>query len=555
MKKFFLFICAFLIIVPLWGEYYYQNDSEIFTLLHISRRMGRVLPFTTFPIHGSDVLDFAKLLSSNSASSLLNETETAMLENLISKLEEQKEAGIMAFGSLEAAYEHRFSTGAFMFSEYGIELPDAEDIHRAYLNFSPVLRLFGGIGTFDGIWVAMQSDIRPAWKDNFSPTSNFLTEFDTMFDMFTKGVFAWNSRHADFSIGRDSVHWGNPLGSTLYVSSRIPHMDGIRINAPIGPFTADYFLATIMPKRARYLDLDDVVKEDYPHIYTPENPLGPHFGFNNNQPDESPTTILFMSMRLQWNFGSVKTGIGATITYARANNQFLFTDILPVFNHHNADSAPNNYAFILDVQWAIIPGLTLSAMLGFDDINANDFGIPDGQTPTIPGAILQLEYSALNSNLFQYYMMEVGYTHYLWGNFRYNDKPESWCGVMMARNIYRYVPNSRAVLLPLTSPYGPGTLWTKFTGRFTFTEINLQAGFDLLLLFKNSEANLITTPYDENKSLNSYDQWFLTLDIPVSYIWRNFEFIISPAMILSEGKQAFECTLGVRFSLYGNGRL
>jgi hypothetical protein len=305
-------------------------------------------------------------------------------------------------------------------------------------------------------------------------------------------------------------------------------------------------LGSIMPKKARH-DVDSAISG------TPAGgPLGEHFGFMNGQPDVSPSTILVASHRFQWNFGAVKTGIGGTVVYARSNNEFLITDVLPIIIYHNSDSVPNNLNMILDVQWAVGPGLSLSAMLGFDDISARTFGIADGDTPTIPGAILQLEYSAAADTLTQYYMLEGGYTHYLWGNFAYTDGPDDWYGVYLARGIYRYPLFKYAVLLPLTSPYGPGSLWGKLKTSFGFPRRSIRAGAELLFLAKNSKANLVDTPYQADAGLNSYNRWFFALDIPLSYTWRDLEFSVSPAVLWGTGGQALECTLGVKWSLEGS---
>jgi hypothetical protein len=533
------------------GEYFYQDDPEITTLEHISRRMKKVLPFSSFPVHGSDILDYADSLFSDPAVLSLNETEQAMLEDIIAALEEQRDHEIFLKGGLALAYEQRISTGPFTID--GEETPNAEDFRRAFQNFSPVLRLDAGIGTFDGPWVAGRIDLAPSWDNDFSPASNFFTEVDITYDILKRGVFAWNGRYLNFFLGRDTVHWGNPAGSTLYPSALLPYMDSLRLNVPLGPFSFDYMLASIMPKKALH-DVDSAAARDYPVLADPNNhnPLGDHFGFVNNQTDESPSVILVAGHRFQWNFGRVKTGIGGTVVYARSNNEFLITDVLPITIYHNADSVPNNLTMILDAEWTIVSGLSLSAMLGFDDISARTFGIADGDVPTIPAGVLQLEYSTAGRALSQYYMLEGGYTHYLWGNFAYTDNPEEWYGVYLARSMYRYAPNKYAVLLPLTSPYGPGTLWGKLKTSFGFPQKNIRAGAELLFLAKNSKANLVDTPYKVDEGLNSYDRWFFALDIPLSYTWKSLEFSFSPALLWGSGGHALECTVGLKWTLEGS---
>ncbi|MDR2662286.1 MAG: hypothetical protein LBC31_04740 [Treponema sp.] len=534
------------------GEYFYQDDPEITALEHISRRMKKVLPFSSFPVHGGDILDYADSLLSDPASASLNETERAMLEDIAGALEEQRDHEILLKGGLALAYEQRLSAGPFTID--GEETPNAEDFRRAFQNFSPVLRLDAGIGAFDGPWVAGRIDLAPSWDNDFSPFSNFFTEVNITYDILKRGIFAWNGRYLNFFLGRDTVHWGNPAGSTLYPSALLPYLDSLRLNVPLGPFSFDYMLASIMPKKARH-DVDGAVKRDYPNKPATgpnSGPLGDHFGFVNNQPDENPSAILVAGHRFQWNFGRVKAGIGGTVVYARSNNEFLITDVLPVTIYHNADSVPNNLTMILDAQWTICSGLSLSGMLGFDDISARTFGIADGEVPTIPAGVLQLEYSRAGGDLSQYYMLEGGYTHYLWGNFAYTDNPETWYGVYLARSIYRYAPNKEAVLLPLTSPYGPGALWGKLKTVFTFPHRNISAGAELLFLAKNSGANLVDTPYRVDEGLKGYDRWFLALDIPLAYTWKSLAFSVSPALLWGSGGHALECTLGLKWTLEGS---
>ena len=549
MKTFVLFLILLCMVFPLWGEYYYGDDPELLNIIHLSRRMGKVSPFSTFPVHGSDILDYALSLHASPASGRLNESDFSMLEDLIEKMEKQKEAEIRLTGGLEAAYEHRFSTGAFTIGSR--EMPNAEDVRHSFLDFDPVLSLHAGIGTFNGIWIAAQLDLRPSWENEYKPMNNFFTKVDITYDFINKGIFAWNGRYLNASISRDSVHWGNPEGSTFYPSSLLPHLDSLRMNVPLGPFSFDYLLATIMPKKAQFRDVDSAVKRDYPGV-EPDNPLGPYFGFMRDQTDESPSIIFVAAHRFQWNFGRVKAGIGGTIVYARSNNQFLITDFLPIIIYHNSDSVPNNLALIADAEWTIFPGFSLSAMFGLDDLNAKALGLPDGQIPTIPGGILQLQYSRSSNKLFQSHMLEAGYTHYLWGNFAYTDKPDKWYGVYLARAIYRWTPNKYAVLLPLTSPYGPGALWGKLKSDFYLPALNINAGAELLVLANNTSVNLVDTPYERNDNLKGFNRLYFSLSLPFTYTWRFLEFSVSPALFWGSNGAAFECTLGIRGSLEGS---
>jgi hypothetical protein len=506
--------------------------------------MGKVLPWTAFPVHGSDILAFAEHLAADPAVSRLSSADMAMLDGLISRFERRQD--ILLKGNLDLAYEHRFTTNSFTIDDTS-KMANAEDFRRAFLNFSPVISLGAAAGPFTGPWVAARFDIRPAWTNDFSPSSNFFKEVDITYDILKQGIFAWNGTYVNFFAGRDTIHWGNPRGASFYPSKLLPYVDSIRLNVPLGPFSFDYMLGTIIPKKAQYHDVYDVNYTATPP--SPGKPYTDYFGFLN---DPNPSTILVAAHRFQWNFGRLKAGIGGTVVYVRANNAFHITDILPVMVYHNADIAPNNLNMVLDLSWAIFSGFSVSAMLGFDDISARTFGIPDGDIPTIPGGILQADYSATAESVFMDFHLEGGYTHYLWGNFHFDDPPFTQPEVRLARAIYRYGPNHYAVLLPLTSPYGPGVTWGKINANFFFSERRIRAGAEFLLLTKKRDVNLVDTEYSMNDPTQYSPRiWYGAFQVPLSYTWKNLEFSVSPGILFGTSDFAVECTLGLRYTLAG----
>jgi hypothetical protein len=353
----------------------------------------------------------------------------------------------------------------------------------------------------------------------------------------------WNGNHVNVGIGRDKVHFGNTAGASLYPSAALPYLDGIRLSTPIGPFTMDYSLSTIQPRRAKGIEDGILVKGEDAYE---------HFGF---MMDENPSIILTATHHFQWNFGRVKAGIGGTVVYARSNNMFLITDIIPVQIWHNADIRPNNLNMILDASWAVYPGFTLSGMFGFDDINAGMFGISDSAVPTIPAAILQLEYDLVTPALKANFLVETGATHFLWGNYGYDGAPDDgkpWGGVYLARAIYRYSPNNDGVLLPLTSPYGPGVCWGRLKSNFTIPDIpSLEIGADILLLTKIRGANLVTTEYKNDGVDDESRFWYFSLDLPCAYSWKFLRFSLTPALLINDGDVGFEFNLGVIYKLQG----
>jgi hypothetical protein len=526
------------------AEYFYPDGEEIKLIEHVARRMGRVSPFSSFPVHGSDLLEFAEKLAADPAASRLDGADIKILDALVTQLGQRRE-GVQAAGNLALAYQQRFSSNSFTIDDPD-KMANAEDFRRVFLDMAPFLSFGASGGTFTGPWVAAQFDIRPAWKDEYNPSSNFLKEAEITYDILKRGVFAWNSRYINFFAGRDTTHWGNPAGSTLYASKLLPYVDSIRLNVPLGPFSFDYLLGSIIPKRAWH----DVYDVDPPPV-----PWTNYFGFLD---DERPSTILVAAHRFQWNFGRIKAGVGGTVVYVRVNNAFHITDVLPVMVYHNADVAPNNLSAAADLTWTVFPGFSVSGMLGFDDISARMFGIPDGDIPTIPGVILQADYSVMTESAFMDFHLEGGYTHYLWGNFHYDDPPFDRPGqreARLARAIFRYGPNHKAVLLPLTSPYGPGAVWGKFSASLDFPERRVKAGGELLLLTKNRDVNLVDTIYSiDDPTQDSGRLWYASLRFPVSYTRKSLVFSAQPGVRISERDIAFECTLGLRFSVSGTAR-
>jgi hypothetical protein len=520
----------------LWGELFYEDSAEASLLRRLYRREGKVLPLNSYPVHGSDLVELGEKLIP-----LRSGEDQLLLEELLDRLTPKDSDALIRHGSLAAAYEQRFRTDSILVDEGAVK--NGEDIRRAYYGFSPFLSLEGGVEKFTGPYTELRVELRPPWDENFLPYNNFipLPEVDITYDLLSKGILGWNGKHLDVFLGRDSVHFGHTPGASLYPSGLLPYQDGLRLYLPLGPFSFDYLLSTIQPKKASH----DVIPNS---IDNKEIDDSEAFGFWN---DSNPTTILTAVHRFQWNFGALKAGIGGTVIYARSNNMFLMTDILPIFVYHNADIRPNNLNLVFDLSWTFYPGFTLTGILGFDDISAKIFGLPDGPTPTIPAGILQLEYSAAPGPMIMDFLLEGGYAHYLWGNFAFGDADVvPWGEAPLARAIYRHAPNRRAILLPLTSPYGPGTIWGRLVSALDFPQLNLKVTADLLLLSKIDIVNLVDTIYTGDEAIeNGRRIFYVSLDLPCTYTWKYLEFLFSPALLIKDRKAALECTLGLSFKL------
>jgi len=110
-------------------------------------------------------------------------------------------------------------------------------------------------------------------------------------------------------------------------------------------------------------------------------------------------------------------------------------------------------------------------------------------------------------------------------------------------------------LMPLTSPYGPGSLWAKVKA-----DVELGKGFsigsDFLFLRKIDDVDLISTPYERNDSLESAPATdTIVFGIPASWKFRDWlTLTFEPAVFHREGEGLwFEFSLGVsgRYGFFG----
>jgi hypothetical protein len=524
-------------LLPLWGETYRPLSPEVTELRYLYRRASRAFPFFSYPVHGSDLLRAAEDLEGR-----LRGADVDSLDRIIQDLSVHKR-GIFLRGASSLSYVHRLRSGGVLLDPGTVK--NAQDFRRAYLSLPPFFTLSAAGGTFTGLFLEAAAGQRDAWTEDYKPDNNFVlpaSKVEFASDVFATGIIAWNGTYIDTFFGRDNLHFGETPGASLYPSREVPYLDGLRISILFRHFSMDYLLSTIQPKKAPY-DITDAE----PNAFKGKDGRE-YFGFMT---DPDPSIIMTALHHFGWNFGPVKAGVGATVVYARSNNMFTFTDIIPISSWHNADMRPNNMNIIFELNWAFYPGFALTGMFGFDDINLNNIGVSDSGTPTIPAGIFQAEYGRRGEHLNADFLLEAGYTHYLWGNFSYATD-DTWGGAPLARAIYRYAPNKEAVLLPLTSPYGPGTIWGRLVSSLTFPRFNAKVSADLLVLTKNRDVNLIDTLYDSSDPTHHSPRiWYVSLDLPGVYTWRWFEFSLAPALIIRNKKAVFECSLGLKFVLGG----
>ncbi|GAB1481406.1 hypothetical protein MASR2M78_02210 [Treponema sp.] len=528
-----IMMMGFALHTPLLSETFGPNSDELNDLSYLFARAKLVLPQSSYPAHASDLLQLLRDLPLPSSDSDVY---------LYTKLQERfsKNLGTQS-AKVETifAYEQRFRSKELLSDDS--ELKNGLDFQRNYLSLSPFFILNLDVENYEGFSLGMSGNFRPLWANEYFRTSNIPDSLDFAYNLVERGILDWNSPGTDMYIGRSPVHFGEASGSSLYPSKNIPFLDAIKIRVPIGAFSFDYLVSSVQPIKAKSPSPD--VNPNQAALLDPSSKLlGEPYGFWN---EPNPTLIVTAVHRFQWNFGPVKAGVGGTIIYARQNNLISMTDVLPVIVWHNSNVKPNNLCLVLDATWAVLPGLTLSGQLGFDDINlASTLNVGDSATPTIPAAIATLSYGKLLDKLQLSLLSEFGYTHYLWGNFGYS--PAELIGVdPLERMIYRYTADHGAVLLPLTSPYGPGAMWASFSALCRDRERKLRYGFSFLALSRNKSANLVTTLYTGDSAVKNADRSYtFAFDFPVSWDTKSIKVFTSPSIILVDGSGSFSLSLG-----------
>jgi hypothetical protein len=432
-----VFCTALISILPQSGgaqTLFMPDTLEVESLSAIYSHAGRVFPTTSYPVSKAELSAFADMLAAHASDRTSQELESYRNEVLRYQAEEDTIA-VHAAGSFEYTYR---SQNVQADPGLPTEL-QVMDLHRLFLDKLPLVSLqldYARDGGFEiGIAAVVQ---REYFLDPFSPTN--LWESDpghgnplALENQDIMRGFLWYDFHPlQVELGRDSLQMGSSK-SSLLPSPEVPFLDMLRIRLPLGRLTGDLVISTLENRPGKY----DVTV----------NPGDPQFG---------PSIILTAIHRWEYAFDTVRVGIAAMCVYARDGNAFNLGDIFPVFSWHQADIGPNNTSFIADVTWVPLPGLTLSLQGGLDDVNLSGVGVQDAAAPTIPAIIFDADYLwDTGSGLSLDFGLELGYTHYLWGNFSldtgYKDS--------LARAIDRYRLDGGTVILPLTSPYGPGATW------------------------------------------------------------------------------------------------
>lgn len=547
---------------------YMPDDPEVEELVLLYTRAGVVFPDASFPLSLVDLDNYASRLQNMTDNRGIRDHIKIYIESL------NFEKGRVVTNNSYSLKPAAFINGDTYIPAADIDLEHTRypnDFYNRFVEF-PDMGYFGlsaGVQGESGIYISagLKREYHPETITDtnlFISTSDDPAKFENYF--VRKGYLAWKTGNFEFRFGRTPVHYGDARFSTFLPSDRLPWLDTFTYRYEAGPLTMTSYFGTIDSRitddetmlftggsaKELYSEIGIIYfKEENGNIAIWVNPdeVGPpdyatDYSFQN-------TLILNSMHRFILGWEKLRLGFTSSIVVARENNAIQIGDIFPVFSWHNALLGSNNMNLVFDVGYAPLPGLALYGQAAWDDISASDiFGIPDSSVPTIGAYLFGISYvpkwmEELNLSM----KMEIGTTHYLWGNYYAYDSGK---GSYLSRAIYRYKTQKGNYWMPLTSPYGPGVWWIdgeagiNIFGNFDFT-----AGFTYLKF--NSDVNLFTTPYYYNPDLGNFNAASFSVYLESMYTLRlndnnDLVFSLIPAWYSYKGHMWPEFEISVELS-------
>ncbi len=497
------------VLTPLTAQVNYLPESpEVLALKSLYLQAGLAFPSADFPLSERSLAAFARRLGERAQDP---------------EVRRQAEAYLQGLGYAEGVTELAFVNRATVESYARAGTQDSSDWVHEYLERAPLWKLDMSWARLDKAAFFVEAHLSreylgdlPYWnlparlKNNPVALEN---------DQLSKGFVWYNAGPLQIELGRDQVHFG-PLRSALLPSSRLPFLDLLRLVLPVGNLTMDLMISSLQNRRA--------VPEDVDTSASPDITFGQNIIFVNQH-------------RFQYDFGRVRAAVTGLGVFARPNNAFALADFFPVSSWHATQYRPFNLILVFDLDAALFPGFRVMAQFGLDDVNASDlFGVGDAPIPTIPAAIAGFEFERRFSGGGLELYGELGYTHYLWGNF--DDENNA----VLARAIYRLFLDHGTRLMPLTSPYGPGTIWSNLEAAWRWPR-GLYTSLFAELLFRNPDVDLIHTPYLKDAALNALANKTGTLKLGLEARWRPWKWLElygRPALSMGSAGTGLEVVLG-----------
>lgn len=493
MKKTALvFLCAAVVgvacAVPCTADTSWEGGGRDDTaeVARLAASCGLVLPSASLPLSSTAI---GKVLED-----LLEAAGDAPAQEAVRDMSRRlREADVMSVGvGLDLTYERYLLPAA--------HLPAVSDFGELVQVMDPLGLLRMSYQVNNSTQLVITAEVRREYGAAAIDSNLFATAADNPVAIennnIAEGYLRFGGETLEVTFGRQKVHLGPSPVNSLMVSQRIPFMDALNLRGSLGPLAMTLLVSTLENREAS----PDVV------------PVAP-YGFRQ-------TVILCNAHYFEYALRRVRLGIGGMYLVVRPGNAFHLADFFPVMSWHQADLTPNNLALVADISVVAVAGLTLYGQFGVDDINLNFTGVGDSGIPTIPAFLAGVRWDATVREFRLGAWAEGGYTHYLWGNFI--------DGAAMARAIYRMDTDGVLRSMPLTSPYGPGSVWA--AGSISVgTPWRVDGALRVQYVAKNTSANLEATPYASDPVVASgpLSRW---LQVALAIRWRPLQAIWLSAM-------------------------
>ncbi|MFW5884550.1 MAG: hypothetical protein ACOCVW_03630 [bacterium] len=457
---------------------YGPDDPPVRDLARLYRVAGEPFPTASFPVSTAWLHDAALALreevtgagvhGERAAASLRTDGVAAAIDAYIGGLG-------YAPNEVRTGVEIEFRPEAYLETDY-LRGGVVEKLRRE----DPALRLRVSGSLHDGpllhTRVEAIRDYNTDYPSNLTPPSEsdpIPYEFNNVYE----GYFHWPFAFVAITFGRQPMDLGPAPRSSIALAGGLPYHDALRITMDLGPIRMHHHISSIDNFRAR----EDVV-------LAPEGqaPAREVYDFGRSQ-------IFFNTHYFEYRFDSWRLGVGAHHIVSRELNNFHLSDFFPVFSWHNANILPRNMSAFLDATVPVAPGFELYGQASYDDIRTTGVGIADTSIPTIPAYTFGGRYSRLGDAVDWDVALDLGYTHYLWGGYplKYG----------LSRAVYRLRTEGGGFALPLTSPYGPGTVFAVVDAEASGTRFS--AGLLYEVAGRKPDANPFTTAQAESQLLAS----------------------------------------------------
>ena len=511
MKIKIFFLLFIITVFPAFSQYH-NNEKQLNELKNLYITNGYVFPTSCYPVSRRQLLSFAHDLKKK----VVKKDELLKIDRVITELKEVDKVGFI-----------------FNLSGVGNYRTDRlwnDDIYRNFYELPPLFDIYVLLYNND-----TAVEVHNIWRREYRvlPGNNFPEgeegNFSALENQFLNiGLLSLHIQDIEMMVGRTPVHFGNPDFNTLLPSNRLPFFDLVQVNVPIGPIRLISQIATLENREA----ISDIYDE-----------TAGEFAFGVN-------TIMTALHRFEYNTSWISGGITGYSILSRQKNGYMLGDFFPVFSWHTADVGWHNNAMFGDLTITPFEGWNYFYQTGFDDINASEIlGMDDSSIPTIQSSIMGVSYRKKIDNSVLLTKIEMGKTHYLWGNFYGGSAVGDSKDHYFEKAVYRIFLDDGNRIMPLTSPYGPGAEWYDFSvSLFDLSKFSLI--LEYLLLIKNTEADLITTPYDADDDVKEGN-----VDLINNITFRteykssdSFKLYVEPGLVVFNTELAFEFIFGGTFS-------